>query len=565
LYKKFWQGVFADLQMAPLEGSESKSQDYISAINYRISLFYALVGHDKRRKAGTNISYSLPLRQFYFKPFDSIWHYYGDDVDDGSRAQTEFISPFSILIGGTGQEYVFVDPDLGSVDVHSSILERVQCLDKSIQKKRESAQRAVGSARLRLKPIQTLLRSCRDSIKEGAGLLNWEEYFGNDTPFGPYDVLPPEFSRRIYVEEVSLKALDSMEKDGVHLIEKIIIFSRLVRDQDGRKCTEFILWGDSGHEERSPSKRFIQKTILRVPAGVIEEFMTIEFDKVYMQLTEGDPYGNSEVDTDKVYYQYSLPNIEDGQQYYVQPEFYFSAENKVLVILTMAHNQVLVGTDVGTIECWDCSDKSAPNRIKTLHASNAFPFNTEKNGIGNLIIVDEVRENFFISSQRSSMTGVITLWQSPHQSGVLEDANFQMMVKIKYEYYINFMCSGYSLMVLCIDKFGSLYLDVYHLLGTRYILNKFDHVNLPKGIEITPIHPKGEQQIQFANRINLRHRVGSDETGMAEQFVMDFNDRFLIIEAHGGLVGSNGESKSDGPGLIVIDLDEHASGIPSYP
>ena len=286
LYKKFWQGVFADLQMAPLEGSD-KSHDYIAAINYRISLFHTLVGHDERRKAGTSRSYSLPLRHYYFKPFDSIWHYYGDD-DDGSGAQTEFMSPFSLLTGGTGQEYVFVDPDLGSVDVHSSLLERVQCLDKSIQKKRETAQRAVASARLRIKPTQTLLRSCRDSIKEGSGLLKWEDYFGNNTPFGPYNVLPPEFSRRIYVEEVALKAFDSMDEDGVHLDEKVILFTRLIRDQDGRKCTEYILWGDIGHKERSPSKRFIKKTILRIPAGVIEDVVTMKGNKLYTQLIDGD-------------------------------------------------------------------------------------------------------------------------------------------------------------------------------------------------------------------------------------------------------------------------------------
>ena len=50
-YKKFWMGVLVDLQMTPLEESDSKSQDYVAAINYRLSIFNTLIGHEKRRKA----------------------------------------------------------------------------------------------------------------------------------------------------------------------------------------------------------------------------------------------------------------------------------------------------------------------------------------------------------------------------------------------------------------------------------------------------------------------------------------------------------------------------------
>ena len=127
-YKKFWQGVFADLQMTPLEESDSKSHDYIAAINYRLSLFNNLIGHEKRKKAGTNRSYSLPLRQHNFKAFDYPW-YYGDNDDiDEEETQDTMSSPFALMSRGTGQEYVVVDPDLASVDVHKTILERAQCL-----------------------------------------------------------------------------------------------------------------------------------------------------------------------------------------------------------------------------------------------------------------------------------------------------------------------------------------------------------------------------------------------------------------------------------------------------
>jgi len=53
--------------MTPLEESDGKSHDHIAAINYRLSLFNNLIGYEKRKKAGTNRSYSLPLRQYNYK------------------------------------------------------------------------------------------------------------------------------------------------------------------------------------------------------------------------------------------------------------------------------------------------------------------------------------------------------------------------------------------------------------------------------------------------------------------------------------------------------------------
>ena len=147
-YKKFWQGVFADLQMTPLEESVNKSHDYIGAINYRLLLFNTLIGHEKRKKAGTNRSYSLPLCHHNFKSFDAPWEYGDDDDSDEEEPQDTMSNPFALMSRGTGQEYVIVDPDLASVDVHSSILERVQCLHKSTQKKRDSAQEADDTVRI---------------------------------------------------------------------------------------------------------------------------------------------------------------------------------------------------------------------------------------------------------------------------------------------------------------------------------------------------------------------------------------------------------------------------------
>ena len=109
-------------------------------------------------------------------------------------------------------------------------------------------------------------------------------------------------------------------------------------------------------------------------------------------------------------------------------------------------------------------------------------------------------------------------------------------------------------MVLHHDKFGCLYLDIYHMLGSRFALNEFDNINLPKNVEMTNLHSSGDQRLQFANRINIRHRLRlyKDVNNLA----LDINDRFIVICANDGLIGSNGESKT-GPGLIVIDLDDH--------
>jgi len=466
-----------------------------------------------------------------------------------------------------------VNPDTGGVEVYDSIMERVQCLDKSSQKKREAATTSISSD---TESSQQILSSYLYSIKEEARLLNrdWEEYFGNDTPFEPYNVLPLEDDRRIYINEVAIKTFDSLDDKGIELKEKKILLRRILRDQDRTMCTEFIIWGDSGCGERSSSERFELKTIVRIPAQVCINAVSFNGDKVYAVL-DGDPYGD-DTGYAKCVFLFSLshPNTVNDH-HYVKPECSFLAVNKVASIHPYGGNHVLVGTDVSTIEIWDCSDKSAPNRIKILHATNPFPTNRvggrRMHGLNSIegLKIDKGRSpNFFLSSQVNGKEGVITLWQNLSLIGGLEELDFQMMVKIKYECIIGLMCKRYSFMVVTFDKFGCLYLDVYHLLGSKYVLNKFDDVNLPKGVEMTSLHPRGEQQIQFANRINTRHRIGiinfNDRLEiqygrLPKSFNVDMNDRFLVIEVHDGLVGSNGESKSDGPGLIIIDLDEHAS------
>jgi len=547
--------------MTPLEESDSKSHDYIAAIDYRLTLFNNLIGHEKRKKAGTNRSYSLPLRQFYFKPLSlrSSHDYY----------QAAMSTNFALLSKGTGQEYVIVDPDTDSVVVHTSIIERVQCFDKSVQKKREANQQDEELSD-DIMPSQVLLRSYRHS-KDGSPSLarSWEDHFGNDTPFGPYDDLPPEDTRRMGVGRVSIQTFNAMDDERIVLKEKIIILCRLIGDQDGRECTEIIVWGDSGYKERSPSKRFTLKSMVRIPSQIYLNDVSSNEDKLYTTLFE-DPYNKG--NRDKRVYQFSLynTNIEDGQQHYIQPECSFVAENDVTSIKSTGKNQLFVGSHIGIIELWDCSDKTTPNRVKRFDATNTFSsliprgsylipnVRRRENGILDLLIDEGRSHNMFVSLQVKENDLVLTLWRNSSQ-----EADYQMMVKIKYECILTFACNGNCFLVLTYDKFGCLFMDIYHLLGSRYAINKYDDVKLPKGVEVTSLHPRGMQQIQFANRINLRHRIrlGTRRQEEEERFVMDMNDRFAVIKAHDGLVGSNGESKS-GPGLMIIDFDEHASGLP---
>lgn len=116
------------------------------------------------------------------------------------------------------------------------------------------------------------------------------------------------------------------------------------------------------------------------------------------------------------------------------------------------------------------------------------------------------------------------------------------------------------MLVLGYDKFGCLYLDVYQVRASKLAHFGTDLVNMPKDVERTDLHPIGEQQVQFANRIDIGHRIDiepvENSLGIPDRVVLDHNDRFITISVNDGMVGSNGAQKA-GPGFIVIDLDEH--------
>ena len=638
--KTFWQGVFADLCMTPLEDSDSKSHNYVAAINYRLSLFNTLIQSDKRKKAtGNNATkrstYSLPLCHHNLKPLADSWDF-GDEDDSDDDSTIPMINPFALLSKGTGKEYVIVDPDLSSVDVHKSIMEDAECLDKAVQKKRGKIKaasfatkfEAASKRRLNLligvgrgdnedfsdddesssdgdlavgvgetMPSQVLLNSYHHSIKKERVYSRaqtlicqesdddneqewWDEYFGDNTPFGPNQIqlyfgdnapFGPrpliQHGNSVYATGLAVETFNSMDDARILLKEKRILLRRLVRDDEGRNCTEFIIWGDAGCKERAPSKRFELKSMIRIPTEVVYEAFSLNGDKLYCLMDEDIYRCAYPDDPGKVVYQFSLSssdNVDDETNYVWQQECFFVAENNVASLHPIGLNHMLVGTEVGTIELWDISsDKTwdyGPYLVKTFDATDAFPdANVIDNSVETLMIGQEVLQNSFVSVQECSGRGtVISFWQSELNQGQdIGEAEFQLVEKIIYDCEVNICLNGHSLIVLSHDKFGCLYLDIYHILGSRFVLMEFDNVNLPKNVEMTNLHARGEQRVKFANRINIRQRLFLDDFDSSpEHFALDMNDRFIVVSANNGLIGSNGETKT-GPGLIVIDLDDH--------
>jgi len=364
-----------------------------------------------------------------------------------------------------------------------------------------------------------------------------------------------------------ISTFDSMDDDGILLEGRKILMIRIVRDEQEKEkvCMELVIWGDLGENE------FVLRNIVRVPGEWLCADFCTNTNQLYASFDEdcsripGDALPQIE-DVRRAVFQFPLSSFEDGS-IFPQPEFFFLAGNDVSSIQTVDRNCILVGTKVGTIEIWDCRGQSA---CCTLHAEDSFPRDQElsHNSIGNLYLIGESSLQYgFLSVQENGLHGtIVSLWQTPTLNLNIDfdvaNADFQIMAKIKYECYPEIFCGGRDLMMLVYDKFGCLYLDIYHILGSRFALHENDDVHIPKDVDLTNLHPNenGEKRIQFANRINIRHRIDVEhfEVGLSlpQKLVLDANDRFVVISANDGLVGSDGARKSS-TGLIVIDLDDY--------
>ena len=63
---------------------------------------------------------------------------------------------------------------------------------------------------------------------------------------------------------MSVITFDSMDDDRVLLKEKQILLLRILTDEEERRCTELIIWGDGGCKDRASSKRFELKSMIRI-------------------------------------------------------------------------------------------------------------------------------------------------------------------------------------------------------------------------------------------------------------------------------------------------------------
>lgn len=75
-----------------------------------------------------------------------------------------------------------------------------------------------------------------------------ERYFGDNTRFGANQV--NSWYCHMCAAGVPFITFDSMDDDRVLLKEKQILLLRILTDQEERRCTELIIWGDGGCKDR---------------------------------------------------------------------------------------------------------------------------------------------------------------------------------------------------------------------------------------------------------------------------------------------------------------------------
>lgn len=112
---------------------------------------------------------------------------------------------------------------------------------------------------------------------------------------------------------------------------------------------------------------------------------------------------------------------------------------------------------------------------------------------------------------------------------------------------------------------GHHYLDIYHVFFSKIANGEIHDIIIPEDVVVRHMHPSGKKLVQFANRIDIQHHISIEELDVEgldipDTIIIDANERFVTISASDGLMDDSGKRKS-GPGIIVIDLDEHGSSL----
>lgn len=264
-----------------------------------------------------------------------------------------------------------------------------------------------------------------------------------------------------------------------------------------------------------------------------------------------------------------LPSSCASDVHFPRPECHYLAKSSIASLQALDGNQLLVGTNVGIIEIWKCQGQSVPHLMQTLHdPENAAPDDDPDDDLPHAIGALDIAALHcgLLTEERCDFLTGISFWQPStldlNQKGVgIAGADFKAMARIRYTNHITnhiqSTCRGSKMLVLSHDEVGWLYLDVYLLLGHRFAFDEYLGATLPSGVEVTNLHPLGEERIRFVNRIKVHHciELAGEERLERECVMFDANDRFIVITTNYGLADGNG--LRSGPGVIVIDLDEH--------
>ena len=582
-----WPAVFGDLLMAPLDDGP---RGHLDAIGHRVSLRRTLEARDRRARAAGGLAarrrcYSLPLRHHWFRPMDDAWSLEGLEEDvDGDMVR----SPFALLSGGSMGGFVCVNPLSCGVEVHGSVLDGAICLDKSAQRAAAAAapNRRCAFASRTLKDTitdghPTRSRSRRQvlidhyyKLPQGDHYVDekWEDYFGKKSPFADrlHGAHNGKDSNNVIVCGLMLFTFEVTNKDW-SLNSRKIGMLRVVKDKrhQDHVCSEFVFWGDDGCASGSHPKYSLEG-VCRLPlqwhiadvhpaGGCL--FALFDTNNGPLMETFYPGAGNGSRAVFRI-----TPSSRDSESFYSTPDYFLLAEHDVSCLESFAHNLLLVGTVQGTIELWEAGC-DAPRRLCVYRGAVDTILSTS--GVSSEVVgfyhVDSrsLRQGFL--TKHGDSKEVIVLWQPPRldlQTGFeIRSADFRIMAVIQYDCIFPQVISvGGRLAVLIYDKFGSLYLDIYQIFGSMYALPDTDTASIPKDVDITHLHPCGEERIQFVNRINMRHRVPVEyneeySAVVADKVHIDMNERFVTIIANDGLVGNDGAKRS-GPGILVIDLDK---------
>ena len=510
---KIWPQVFKDLHMCPLDESD---KSYLDAIGYRMSLHQKLCAREKRAtsrgKVARRSCISLPSKHHYFMPLADGWRL---QVDDKSREDWPLVDPFTLLSGGTGEGYVFLDPAEGSIEIHESIMEKAICLDKTVQKSRVADVNYCGLKSLEATldiqsdfdsladnnyankhshstPMQTLLDSLYSSVDNDGEWSTeaclddrWDDYFGDGTPFETAINASGTQQHEMDVTAAMLSSFDSMSEDGIGLVEKKISLMRMIQDKQNENnfCVELLVWGDRRGNTGAWS-RFRLKNVLRVPTEWHCADLCSKANNVYATFDDctripGDLHP-SPADAKRAVFHFLL--TDEVSPYYRTPRCFFLADEEISCILALAKNIVMLGLQDGSIEIWDSTsgEGSTPCRIHSLgQAWHSFTRTNLEVSPNAITFVHEIGTSSlkygFATVQECRLQGahdgtVISFWQTlgrcREDQFDVGKADFRITAVLKYKCYPEIVWSGRSMLVLGYDKFGCLF-----ILNSAHVIN----------------------------------------------------------------------------------------------